>query len=262
MPSDRPHAAAPGDPKTPPSGWTTRRVLAHGASLVERAARRAHQALADDDGQKYARHWLPADQRSARLAIFNSDDEQRFEESGRRDAERVATYVSGASTALDFGCGIGRVARYVAPRCGELWAVDVSPQMLDLARKRLAQSDNLRFARCYDVSFPDVPTSSVDVVYSFLVLQHLEREDAFLALRELRRVLRADGVAIVSFPNLLADVYLDGFVHYALSGAVANDARARVYTPQEVERVLPAAGFSVVGIDAANEIIATCRPVP
>lgn len=263
MPPEGPHARASDEPRTShPSVRTARRVLARGARLLERAAGELHHALSEDDGQKYARHWLPADQRSARLAIFNSDDEQRFEESGRRDAERVAPYVTAASTVLDFGCGSGRVARYVAPLCSELWAVDVSPQMLELAGVRLTEAANLRFARCYDVAIPDVASASVDVVYSFLVLQHLEREDAFLALRELRRVLRADGIAILSFPNLLADIYLEGFVHYALSGAVANEARARVYTPQEVERVLPAAGFSVVGIEAANEIIATCRPVP
>jgi ubiquinone/menaquinone biosynthesis C-methylase UbiE len=258
-------------------------MLAGGAGLLERAAGDLRRALSEENdqpdaaggpdaivgaarrsggaGQKYLRHWLPSDQRSARLAIYNSDDELRFEESGRRDAARIFPYLSPRSTVLDFGCGSGRVARYVAPRCAQLWAVDVSPRMLQLTRERLRETANLRFARCYDVAIPDVPSASVDVVYSFLVLQHLEREDAFLALRELRRVLRVDGIAILTFPNLLADIYLEGFVHYALSGEVTNQARARVYTPQEVERVLPAAGLSVVDVEAANEIVATCRPV-
>lgn len=217
---------------------------------------------AGERGLKYAGHWLPPDQRTARLAIYNSDDEAAFEEGGQRDAERVCKFVSPESVVLDFGCGSGRVARYVAPRCAELWAVDVSPRMLELIGERLDDATNLRFARCQDVAIPDVPSASIDVVYSFLVLQHLEREDAFLVLRELRRVLRPDGVAILTFPNLLADGYLEGFVRYALTGEVTNPARARVYTPQEVERVLPAAGLSVVELEAGNDIIATCRPIP
>lgn len=211
-------------------------------------------------GFDYAHHWLPPDQRTARLAIYNSDDEAAFEEGGRRDAARVCTFVTPRSVVLDFGCGSGRVARYVAPTCAELWAVDVSPRMLELARERLGEATNLRFARCHDVGMPDVATASVDVVYSFLVLQHLEREDAFLAMRELRRVLRPDGVAILTFPNLLADGYLDAFVRYALTGEVTNAARARVYTPQEVERVLPAAGLTVVDIALGNDIVVTCQP--
>lgn len=211
-------------------------------------------------GAGYAQHWLPPDQRTARIAIYNSDDEVRFEEGGRRDADRVGEHISPASVVLDFGCGSGRVARYVAPLCAELWAVDVSPRMLELAAERLADSTNVRFARCHDVTIPDVASASVDVVYSLLVLQHLEREDAFLVLRELRRVIRPTGVAVLSFPNLLADGYLEGFVRYALTGEVANQARARVYTPQEVERLLPAAGFSVVDIEAGDNIIVTCRP--
>ncbi|MGH8980335.1 MAG: class I SAM-dependent methyltransferase, partial [Acidimicrobiales bacterium] len=208
----------------------------------------------------YGRHWQPEDQRTARLAIFNSEDEARFEQSGERDAARVCSLVTPESTVLDFGCGTGRVARYVAPHCAELWAVDVSPRMLELTRERLPDATNLRFAFCEEVSIPEVAASSVDVVYSFLVLQHLEREDAYLALRELHRVLRPGGAAILTFPNLLADVYLEGFLHYARTGAVTNPARARVYTPQEVERVLPAAGFSVVDLEAGNDIVVTCRP--
>lgn len=254
-----------------------RSALARGAGFVERLARDLRGRLLDADagdevrrstrdaarhgpGLKYGRHWVPSDQRTARLAIYNSDDETTFEEGGQRDAERVGKYVTPASVVLDFGCGSGRVARYVAPHCAELWAVDASPRMLELARERLGDSTNLRFARCHDVKIPDVASESVDVVYSFLVLQHLEREDAFLALRELRRVLRPGGTAVLTFPNLLDDSYLEGFVRYALAGEVANEARARIYTPQEVERVLPAAGFSLVDVESGSNIIATCRP--
>lgn len=246
-------AAGGGDGHTPATG-----AEANGANDL--GGPRAGGQVPGDDGLKYARHWIPPDQRMARVAIYNSDDEQSFEEGGRRDAARVCRYVSTDSVVLDFGCGTGRVARYVAPHCAALWAVDVSPRMLELTRERLREATNLRFARCHDVAIPEVASASVDVVYSFLVLQHLEREDAFLALRELRRVLKSEGVAILTFPNLLADGYLAGFVTYALTGEVTNQARARVYTPQEVERLLPAAGFSVVDIEAGDDIVATCRP--
>jgi 2-polyprenyl-3-methyl-5-hydroxy-6-metoxy-1,4-benzoquinol methylase len=102
----------------------------------------------------------------------------------------------------------------------------------------------------------------VDVAYSILVLQHLEREDAFLLLRELWRVLRPGGRAYLTFPNLLSDAYLRIFLDGVDARASANLARTRMYTPEEVMRLLPAAGLQVEGFRAEQEIIVVCRAVP
>ena len=131
--------------------------------------------------------------------------------------------------------------------------------MLAGARRRLAQADNVRFARCDGTRVPAVPDEAVDLAYSLITLQHLEREDAFALLRELRRVIRPGGRAFLTFPNLLSDVYLAAFLEQVDRGEVANPARARAYTPQEVERLLPAAGFSVERLDPGVEIAVVCR---
>jgi ubiquinone/menaquinone biosynthesis C-methylase UbiE len=161
-------------------------------------------------------------------------------------------------TVLDLGCGIGRVARYVAPLCRELWAVDVSETMLGLARARMADVLNVRFVLGSGTSLHPVPSESVDFAYSLLTLQHVEREHAFKLLRELRRVLRPGGTAYVTFPNLLSDEYLQAFLQYVQSDEVANPARARFYTPEEVRRLLPAAGFEIRELVADIEILVTC----
>lgn len=216
-----------------------------------------------DDGSPlvYGDLWRPHDQEQARQLIFNDPDPETFERSGQADAERLMPLISASSVVLDLGCGIGRVARYVAPLCATIWAVDASETMLSHARSRLAALSNVRYARCDGTRMPDVPSGSVDVAYSLLVLQHLEREDAFALLRDLRRVLRTDGRAYLTFPNLLSDPYLECFLNYVEGGEVTNPARARLYTPQEVERILPAAGFAVESIEPGVEIVACCRAV-
>ncbi|HLH47654.1 MAG TPA: methyltransferase domain-containing protein, partial [Acidimicrobiales bacterium] len=112
-----------------------------------------------------------------------------------------------------------------------------------------------------DTVVPDVPSASVDFAYSLLVLQHLEREDAFLLMKELRRIVAPTGTVVITFPNLLADVYLQSFVRDATTGGVNNPVRARIYTPQEVGAILPAAGFSVT-VEEEVEVRAVCRPLP
>jgi len=191
--------------------------------------------------------------------ILNNRDPEEFEAAGRRDAATIGRLIEPTDTVLDLGCGIGRVTRYVAPLCREIWAVDASETMLDYAKERLGSLPNIRFVQGAGTSLPGVPSESVDVVYSLLTLQHVEREHAFLLLRELRRILKPDGRAFLTFPNLLSDTYLQAFLYYVDHDEVDNRARARFYTPEEVARLLPAAGFEVESIEANVEIVAICN---
>ena len=208
---------------------------------------------------EYGDLWQPGDETQAMQLVLNESDPDIFEASGRRQAEEVlCPRIAATDVVLDLGCGIGRVARYVAGCCGRLWAVDASERMLSLARERLAGLPNIDFARSEGTTIPAIGSGSVDFAYSVLTLQHLEREDAFLLLREVRRVLRPGGAAYLTFPNLLSDVYLNAFREYAERGEVSNAARARFYTPEEVRRILPAAGFDVVELRAGVEIEVDC----
>lgn len=216
-------------------------------------------AVSEEPAGRYGGLWNPGTEIEAIDQIYNTKNMESFEHGGKFDFESLAPYISKSMTVLDFGCGIGRLAKYVAPECKELWAVDISRTMLKLAAERMAEYDNVRYVQSQDTGMPDVPTGSIDMVYSLLVLQHVEREDAFLLLEEIRRVLRPDGRAVLTFPNLLSDIYLEGFVHDARTGASAQVNKARVYTPQEVERIVTAAGFDVE-IEAKTEVWAVATP--
>ena len=208
---------------------------------------------------KYGDLWQPDDEKQAMQLVLNETDPDLFEASGRRQAEDLlCPRIRRTDVVMDLGCGIGRVARYVARCCGTLWAVDASERMLSLARERLEGLPNISFARSEGTGIPSIERGSVDFVYSILTLRHLEREDAFLLLRDVHRVLRPGGSAFFTFPNLLSDVYLNAFLDYAEGGEVGNPARARFYTPEEVRRVLPAAGFDLINLTAGVEIEVDC----
>jgi len=99
---------------------------------------------------------------------------------------------------LDVGCGPGTIsvdlARLVAP--GLVRAIDISEEVIEAATSMYASEGppNIRFSvdDVYDLSFDE---KSFDVVYAHQVLQHLS--DPVSALREMRRVLRDDGVLAV-----------------------------------------------------------------
>jgi ubiquinone/menaquinone biosynthesis C-methylase UbiE len=231
-------------------------------SLLAALSRRFHGARGEGDAEPvdpgYGAIWVPQDETEAMDQILNVSDPETFEAAGRNDAERLRSFIEPTDTVVDLGCGIGRVTRYVAPLCREIWAIDVSETMLRFARERLAELPNVHFLLGRGTALPEIDTASVDFAYSLLTLQHVEREHAFRLLRELRRVLRDGGCAYLTFPNLLADEYLRAFLHYVDVDEVGNPARARFYTPQEVERILPAAGFTIRDLNADVEISVTC----
>ena len=113
---------------------------------------------------------------------------------------------------LDLGTGTGsvavEVARLVGP-AGKVTAVDISPDMLALARRRIAESGgghiDLREGRAEQLPVDD---GSVDVVLASLSLMYAI--DRAAAAREIRRVLRPGGrfVAAVWAPAEQCDIVL------------------------------------------------------
>jgi ubiquinone/menaquinone biosynthesis C-methylase UbiE len=181
--------------------------------------------------------------------------ESEFDKAGEQDAIWIRNVIGENKKVLDVGCGMGRLEKYLSAFCSSIEAVDVSPKMLKLASDRLGKIPNVSFSLVDDdCKLPKYETGSFDAVISLLVLEHLDKEDAFRYLIEFNRVLRKDGVCIIQFPNLCSDVYFDSFIENVKSHAARRrKARVRFYTSQEVMYMLDKAGFSCVSPQCGKE---------
>ena len=96
---------------------------------------------------------------------------------------------------LDAGCGPGVYSEWLTTHGAEVVAVDASPKMVELARRRLGAKADVRQA---DLSRPltFLDGSSFDVVLSPLVLEYVEDWRGTLA--EFYRVLRPGGHLVFS----------------------------------------------------------------
>jgi SAM-dependent methyltransferase len=104
-----------------------------------------------------------------------------------------------AKTVLDYGCGSGDNTVLVAAHGARVIGVDISPELIELAEKRL-EAHNLRDAAEFRVgSAHELPLEdeSVDVVFGMAILHHL---DLKLASKEVFRVLKKGGRAIFLEP--------------------------------------------------------------
>lgn len=107
----------------------------------------------------------------------------------------------GHSSALDFGCGVGRLTRAVARHFDRCLGLDISSQMIAEARNAAAGQQNCVF-EVSDAGLTELPTNSFDFVTCCIVLQHIPSarvKRRYIA--ELVRVLRPHGLLAFQLPS-------------------------------------------------------------
>lgn len=127
-----------------------------------------------------------------------------------RTVERVKSMLATAPVdrILDAGCGYGRIAVPLAMAGYSIVGIDVSPIMLAEAQRRAAATNvNIEW-HLGDLCLLPYPDRSFDVVLCmWLTFNELLHEgDQLDALREMRRVLRPGGWALLDGPPFMEDV--------------------------------------------------------
>lgn len=96
---------------------------------------------------------------------------------------------------LEIGCGIGRMTRGFANLFGEVYAIDVSGEMIQQAKQHLSSFRNVTL---YETNGRDLALFSegfFDFCFSYIVFQHIpDREIIFNYIREVGRVLKTGGL--------------------------------------------------------------------
>ena len=179
-------------------------------------------------------------------------DVERFFATGREEIAEVMQQADALhlpehrGTALDFGCGVGRLTQALCGWFDRCYGVDIAPSMIDLARQY-----NRAGLKCeYFVNpHPDLrlfPDDQFDLVHSNIVLQHMRPEYSALYIREFVRVVRPGGLVIFQIPEgkrpsatplapLPDSAFRAGFSGFPLSVEAA--AQSRIDVPVTVRNL-------------------------
>lgn len=95
--------------------------------------------------------------------------------------------------ALEIGCGTGALARALAARCKRVVALDLSAEMIRVARSRSSRFDNLEF-QLGDAMTCDFPRSHFDFICSVATFHHLQQRELLMKIKD---ALRPGGVLVV-----------------------------------------------------------------
>ena len=143
---------------------------------------------------------------------------------------------------LDVGCGTGALLQALSLSFPGvvLAGVDLSSEMLGVARSKIASSVKLRQGRAESLPFE---SKAFDIVVSTSILHYLRVPDD--ALREMKRVLKPGGQVIVSdwCDDYLACRLCDRFLR------LFNRAHFKTYDSAECVELMKAAGFESIDVE-------------
>lgn len=115
--------------------------------------------------------------------------------------EMLEAKVAPGSNILDIGCGTGHLAGELMQRGYTAWGVDFSEGMVEYAREHYSR-DHFHVGDIERIPFPD---NTFDAVMCLGVMEYLEKDEA--ALREMWRVLKPGGHAVITTPNMLCPFF-------------------------------------------------------
>jgi malonyl-CoA O-methyltransferase len=122
-------------------------------------------------------------------AAANYDKNAKLQETIRRQTAKLAShYFPKKATVLDIGCGTAEFA--LENKNWKVVGLDISYGMCEIAAAKKVAVINA------DASSLPIKSDSVDAVFSSLALQWLE--DPEIAIREILRVLKPQGIAVIT----------------------------------------------------------------
>jgi SAM-dependent methyltransferase len=189
----------------------------------------------------------------------NSSSEEEFDASGRND---LAAFVlrdielDGEAVVLEIGCGLGRLLKPLAAMVKEIHGVDVSGEMIEQARVRLKELQNIHLHKTSGSDVSMMPDQYVDFCYSFITFQHVpEKKIIHHYFQEVSRILKPGG---------LFRFQVDGRSHDTARQDSAGTWCGVVFHEEEIQTQLSANGFRILnlsGIETQYMLVTALRVV-
>ena len=135
------------------------------------------------------------------------------------------------ATALDFGCGVGRLTLPLARRATTVTACDLAPTMLTHARHNAEQAGLHNITYLTTDTLPTLPDGTFTFICSLLVFQYIPRRTGYETIRTLMRLLAPNGIALLHVMLAPSGEALRRYARFSRRSSTAPTRPAAISTP-------------------------------
>ncbi|ABR30967.1 methyltransferase type 11 [Thermosipho melanesiensis] len=144
----------------------------------------------------------------------------------------------------EIGCGDCRVLKFVGEQlnCRELIGIDISKSAIEKAKGLYKNKIVLKLGTATDIPIQD---NYCDIVLSLGVIEHYKlKEDMERAVKEMYRVLKPGGVAVIMVPNKISFGVVDRILQQSFRNWMYGFQKE--LTPEQMRDIVKNCGFSVI----------------
>jgi 2-polyprenyl-3-methyl-5-hydroxy-6-metoxy-1,4-benzoquinol methylase len=202
-------------------------------------------------------HWSVASaERFRQSSIQNTLDE--FYARGKRLVQRFFCCLdrndvdyTAFKSCLEYGCGLGRVTRWLSEKFETVYGYDISLSHLQYAGNYLTEvgisNVTLQHLKCLQ-DIEKLP--KVDAIYSIIVLQHNPPPVISLIVRSFLRSLNPGGIAFFQVPTyqLGYDFLLEEYLRYLQNKATKHEMECHVLPQRKIFGIVQQEGGQVLEV--------------
>ena len=137
--------------------------------------------------------------------IFNQYDSYYGISMNRRELADFIRLLPKDSKVLDIGCGSGRVSKFLFDHELKVVGIDISRNMLKLAKQKVPDAVFQR----KDMRDLDFPKEFFDGVLALYSIIHLPRKYHFEIFKKINRLLKQNGIVLISVGGINLENYID-----------------------------------------------------
>lgn len=213
-------------------------------------------SMSEREIKNYKEFWesVSGTYKNAILMMDGSPDDQVLNLTGQYMANRIAhaLFVHRDDNIFELGCGVGRIGKFIAPLCSKWHGFDISEKIIGYARERMKDYKNVNFQVLDKTELKGIPENFFDKGYSHAVFIHLDKEDFFLYLKEVFRVLKPGGLFYFDTWNLAHEAGWERWL-WEVDAWAQSDQKERKHVsrnqfcvPQEIKIYVEEAGLTEV----------------
>ena len=181
----------------------------------------------------------------------------------------LMTYIKKDQKILDIGCGTGSLTIKAARKGAKVKGIDINPQMLEIAEKRIYDTDFKQNIELYEMGVAELENGNFkdfDIVMSGLCFSELTEDELNYTLKCVKKILKPGGLLIIADevkPNSLFTQIIHWLIRLPLViityVATQRTTHAVKNLPDKVEK----AGFTITLVKLNKlknfmTLIATC----